>query len=258
MLQIVHQLLTGGQGTPSSSNIDDVHGWYEVLPQIQKAFPTIEEMNNFSHPRIFKSHATQAHSPQSDTARFVVVCRDPADVLVSYVKMKRALDSENPTQAEFVEMFTTDFYIYGTWWRSVASWWQVRQRVNVHFVFFEDLKNQFPAVLQGLAQFLGVAPTPEQIARISQNCSFEAMSGNLYFQPRSVGLVGQLAKGHADSDFKFINTGKIGTSKSLLTAEAREHIYRTCQRKILELAPDFPFNERYGHNFLPVVSDPVS
>ena len=37
--------------------------------------------------------------------------------------MKRALDRDNPTPEEFAELFATDFYLYGTWARSVASWY---------------------------------------------------------------------------------------------------------------------------------------
>jgi estrone sulfotransferase len=175
--------------------------------------------------RIFKSHAVFAHTPWSHAAKYVVVCRNPADALVSYIKMKRSLDRENPTQSEFTQLFKTDYYIYGTWWRSVAGWWQQRDLPNVHFVFFEDLKWRFSQMLESLSSFLNVHLAPEELTLVEHRCSFAVMQGRPYFQPRHLGKTATPGK---SSDFKFINEGKVGSAKEILGAEGRDEVATYC------------------------------
>ena len=59
--------------------------------------------------------------------------------------------------------------VYGPFWQHVKEAWELRHHPNLHFVFYENLKNNTKEELQKLNDFLGTNLTDEQLENVGIN-----------------------------------------------------------------------------------------
>ena len=127
MLQIVHQVATLGQGR--FDHVHDVAPWPDVPGPIPVAVPltTPTWRDAPTGLRPVKTHLTRASTPLTDDARYVVVVRDPKDVVVSSYHFVRgiALGPLMPSISTWVELFLSGQGFTpsgGPWPEHVAGW----------------------------------------------------------------------------------------------------------------------------------------
>jgi hypothetical protein len=245
-IAIVHQLLTQGKELGGHENIDDVYHWMEVSEQMRKAHPPVEELPTL--PRILKSHLLFSHLPFSSKGRYIYVCRDPVDCLISYSKMKQALDPQNPDLFAMKGLVLSGNFVYGGWAKHVAMWWDQRSQPNVLFLFFEDLKKDQLGSIRKIADFLGVPLGKDMERSVTEHTEFSYMKERRsVFNPRHIGLEAVEGSDAKRGTFDFVRKGKIGDD-GFLPAERLE-LYTHYQSELRKMESDFPMHERYMSGF---------
>lgn len=130
-------------------------------------------------PRTIKTHLPLSLLPPSlvDTAKVVYVARNPKDVIVSYHHHSRIMKGHDYVGSfdEFVQYFVDDDLLYGPYWLHLKEAWERRSHPNLHFVFYEDLKENPRGEIRALDAFLNTNLKEAQLERIVKHASFEEM-----------------------------------------------------------------------------------
>jgi len=180
MQQLVYEIINRGHGDLS----DKGHG------HLYAACPWIDALNSVSvedapligerPARIIKTHLPTTLCPYSDQAKYIYVTRHPVSCFASIVDYNRTLLGPlTPEIDKLVEWYCSDRMYWLPWPAHVAGWWQWAQsRQNVLFVHYEEIIQNFCAVLDKVTQFLGYQLTAAEISLISSKCSFKYMKQN--------------------------------------------------------------------------------
>ncbi|CAH1787149.1 unnamed protein product, partial [Owenia fusiformis] len=171
--------------------------WMHISQQIWSGEVTMAaEGNNpmreaemLPSPRLLTSHLSYNVMPESvqqGKCKVVVVQRNPKSVLNSRYKYETLVPErflEVPTFDTFLDSNLTDAQDRapnGTWLNHVSGWWQNRDKLkgNIHFLNYEDMVQDMPKVVTGLAKFLDKNLTQETINKISEYLKFENMKKN--------------------------------------------------------------------------------
>ncbi|XP_023741100.2 cytosolic sulfotransferase 5 [Lactuca sativa] len=213
----------------------------------QSAFPFLDThifldypITKFEHlpsPRMFATHfahsllPTSMSSPSS-TCKFVYVCRDPKDALISkWHFMSKLRSKELPPLSfnEAYELFCNGVSEYGPFWDHVLGYWKASQESpeKILFLKYEDMKKEPSVELKKLAAFMGMPFSAEEekggvVGEIVKLCSFENLS-NLEVNNEGGGaqkFTAQVVVENRD----FFRKGKVGDWKNYLTEEMRERI----------------------------------
>merc|ERR1712126_60582 len=132
--------------------------------------PHVDSLNiaeTMESPRLLKTHLPPDffQKPLGNTqAKFVVVMRNIKDNLVSYYHFymnNKTLGNLEGGFAEFFDLFRNKRLAWGDWFDMNVQWWALRDNPNLHFVKYEDLRNDVLAEIKKIAKFLGVNPTED-------------------------------------------------------------------------------------------------
>ncbi|XP_006815272.1 sulfotransferase 1C3-like [Saccoglossus kowalevskii] len=154
-----------------------------------------------------------------DTDLLVIyVVRNPKDVLVSLnhqINISPYRSSYESFQ-DILDDFMSGQTIQGEWPAHVTHWWIKKEKDNVLFLKYEDMKKDLEETVRAVCAFLGKTLTSELIQRISDECTFEAM------KKRKV--KDHLCKifGIDPSLSPFIRKGKVGGWKDHFTVAQNE------------------------------------
>ncbi len=194
MMNIVHQLLTGGD--PDFDSIYRVVPWPEFVerpgqPQ-QEVLARLEAMPAGTR-RAFKSHSAPPQLPfikagSGKDVKYIAVSRNPEEALVS---LKLFLEKHTDAfyamwQVPKAAMTRPDFPSFyrevleprgmqGALFGFLASWWPLRHEPNVLLMHFADMKKDLVGSLRKVAGFLGIEPGASQWAKIEAYASFKWM-----------------------------------------------------------------------------------
>ncbi|SLN63695.1 Sulfotransferase domain protein [Roseovarius albus] len=150
MQQIVHGLRTGG--------VMDFAEITEVVPWLELAHDMGVDINapQAAVPRAFKSHLNWENIPKG--GRYIVVLRDPLDAFVSLYKFLDGwhFESGSISLPDFAEYFLNR-EPSNNYWGHLSGWWEQRHNLKVMLLSFEDMKQDLPAVVKSVADFMGVA-----------------------------------------------------------------------------------------------------
>jgi hypothetical protein len=179
LLQIAVQIAHRGQA--EFDNIHSVVAWPDAAPPFQKRIiPLADDSPVRRAPtglRIIKTHLQQHLVPRSSEARYLVMVRDPKDVIVSGYHFIRSLLLAPliPRVRHWVELSLSGDLPSGSWARHVASYWRVRNVPNVLFLTYEDLSADPAAVIEKIARFMNVDLDPGQLGAVMRAATFEEM-----------------------------------------------------------------------------------
>jgi hypothetical protein len=194
MMNIVHQLLTGGD-----ESFDSIYGvvqWPEFVERPGQ--PPQEKLDRIAalptdRRRAIKSHGAPPELPfieagSGKDVRYVVVCRNPDEALVSFKifldqhtdafydlwKVPRAAMTRPDFGAFYREVYDPRG-MQGLLFGFLAAWWPLRHEKNVRLLHFADLKRDFAGSVRKVADFLGIAPSAPEWTRINEYTSFDWM-----------------------------------------------------------------------------------
>ncbi|XVE56769.1 hypothetical protein DITRI_Ditri04bG0037500 [Diplodiscus trichospermus] len=190
-------------------------------------------LDAFPSPRFLSTHMPYTLLPDFITSagcRFVYICRDPKDVLVStWHFMSKLRPKELPPLSleEAFELFCQGISHYGPYWDHVLGYWKasLESPEKILFLKYEELKEEPVVMVKRLADFLGHPFSLEEESKgmaqeIIKLCSFENLS-NYEVNRTSVQKVSREII--IDNRYYF-RKGKVGDSKNYLTAEMMQRL----------------------------------
>ncbi|MEM7132389.1 MAG: sulfotransferase domain-containing protein [Chloroflexota bacterium] len=236
MMQVVTQI--AGKGQAEFEHIHDIVPWPEnPQPQlVPLSVPTWKESP--TQMRAVKTHVEAEFVPYSEAAKYVVVMRDPKDVLVSSFFFS---DSIMPGLSSigigaWVDLFNKGEVPYGLWAEHIASFWPWRDRQNVLVLTFGEMKKDLAQVIQKVAELMQVELSDDEMALVLEKSSFQYMKANEdKFEPPTPMV---------NDKVELLRTGKKGEAAHHLTAEQLTSVDQAMKEHLDALRSDFPY-ERY-------------
>ncbi|KAL7617848.1 hypothetical protein Lser_V15G00578 [Lactuca serriola] len=204
----------------------------------QGAFPYLDiesyPPTDFTHlpaPRMFATHYPRTLLPPCITScKFVYICRDPKDVLISkwhFMSNQRSKDLPPFSLDEAFELFCQGISDFGPFWEHVLSYWwaSLESPDKILFLKYEEMMKQPEMALRNLAAFMGKPFTAEElekgvVEKIVELCSFENLS-NLEVNKKGVVKFGKVFE---VENRLFFRKGEIGDWKNYLSVEMKQRI----------------------------------
>lgn len=177
--------------------------------ELIKALPKPRLIKTHLNAKFFKRQLEGSHT----SPKFVVVIRNPKDVLVSYFHFHQKF--KNPfhgTWDQFFQLAQNKQLAYGDYYEHVLSWAQYQNHPNVLLVKYEDMKADPNAQIQRVAEFISKPINEEILHAIIQETSFESMKA------RSVDKYFTVVHGGMSFD-NFFRFGKVGGWKAYFSDE---------------------------------------
>ncbi|KAJ9560268.1 hypothetical protein OSB04_005428 [Centaurea solstitialis] len=214
------------------------HAPQTTFPNIEVSFDHTTDLTHLPAPRLFHTHLPRTLLPPSMTScKFVYICRDPKDVLISkwyFMNKIKSKDLAPLSMDEAFELFCQGVSEYGPLWDQALQYWRASldSPNKVLFLKYEELKKQPEVELRKLAAFIGHPFTVEEeekgvVEGIVKLCSFENLS-NL-----EVNKAGSNDYKVAEVDNSlFFRKGEIGDWKNYLSEEMKERIDRITNEKL--------------------------
>ncbi|KAG4211896.1 hypothetical protein ERO13_A02G130600v2 [Gossypium hirsutum] len=191
-------------------------------------------------PRLLSTHLPYSLFPEcmtDDTSacRFVYICRDPKDVLVSKWHFANKLRPKGvpPLSLEEVfDLFCKGVSHYGPFWDHVLGYWKasLESPKKVLCLKYEDVKKEPLGCLRKVANFLGVPFTPEEenkeiVEEIVKLCSFENMSN------QDVNKSDTRSQENPISNSDFFRKGEVGDWVNHLSPQMSEILDQITEQK---------------------------
>ena len=237
-LQVTHR------GAAEFEHVHDLVPWPDS-PDPKYAVPIEDERAWKSSPtglRVIKTHQQFDKIPYSEEAHYICVVRDPKDVCVSSYQFARAegMGPMTPSVETWVNYFLAPAFAFYPWPQFVDACWRARDRPNVLFLTYEEMKKDLPGAVRKIAALLGVELTGDEMQAVVRKSSFEYMKG--IEQKFETGMMVPWAKPRG----AMIRRGRHRGSDELLTPEQQQRIDDHCRAELKRLGCDFPYDEAFG------------
>ncbi len=238
MMQIALQIAHLGQA--EYDYIYDIVPWPDFLPGAAVDLKETPPPSPTGR-RVIKTHVPAQSVPINDVTKYIIVIRDPKEVLVSLYHFAPQsfafVGIQTGTPDYFVQKFVKNQVPGGWWAKHTASWWALRHKPNVHIVTFNDLKADPNGEIDRISEFLGIELSPEQREQVIEKSSFDYMKAiNHKFSP-IIGDTGMM---------EIVRKGKAETNTELFTAEHFAMVDMMCKRELESLDSDFPYDENFA------------
>ena len=240
-------------GLAEFDNIHSVVDWPDAATRFRKLIIPLANDSPVRHAptqlRIVKTHLEQRLVPYSREARYLVMVRDPKDVIVSGYHFVRSLllGPLMPSVRHWVELNLAGNLPSGSWASHLASYWRVRNEPNVLFLTYEDLSAHPAGVIGQIARFMNVDLDAGQLEAVTRAASFGEMRRlKEKFDPGRVVPWGKACS--------MLRNGRCGDAGELLGPELRQLIDEHSRTELRRLGCDFPYDLAYvkRQSILPV------
>ncbi len=257
-MQIAVQIAHLGQ--VSFEHIHDLVAWPETRARFGRsmAVPVTDEgpwRNSPTGLRVIKTHLPMDKVPYSTAARYICVVRDPKDVFVSSFHFVRdsMLGPLMPSRARWLENFLSPDTISGSWAVHLSSYWQARQRDNVLFLTYEEMRRDLPGTVQRIARLMNVTLAAEQFDAVVRHSSFGYM--------KQIGLkfdMSRVARRGKPTSGSMIRRGESGIADELLSISEQRRIDEYWCAQLARLGCDFPYAQAFGTGRILTPAAPLS
>ncbi|KAK9057434.1 hypothetical protein SSX86_022269 [Deinandra increscens subsp. villosa] len=183
--------------------------------------------------KLFPSSVTDP----SSTCKFVYVCRDPKDVLVSmwhFILKLRPKEMGPVSLDQMFQMFCEGVVEYGPYWDHVLGFWEacLKSPDKILFFKYEEIKRDPEAHVKKLAEFMGVPISAQEeengmAKKIAEFCSFEHLKS---LEVTKTGAY-KANNGLVVANNDFFRRGEVGDWKCHLTEEMKDRIDRISREK---------------------------
>jgi hypothetical protein len=234
-MQIAYQIANHGKG--EYEHIHDVVAWPDATKD-GVAVPLNHEMAlaSLTGYRVIKTHAEAQYVPYSPEAKYVCIVRDPKDVAVSgyYFFRDVELGFLIPSIKAWVELLMSDTSL--NWASFTHGYWLWRNRPNVLFLTFEEMKVDLNKTIQQIADLMGITLSAEELEKITYLSSYQYMKTiDHKFYP---GKIAPLASPKGS----MIRSGKKDSSGELINKKQQADIDDHSKKSLLKLGSDFPYD----------------
>ncbi|XP_063321401.1 cytosolic sulfotransferase 3-like [Pelmatolapia mariae] len=190
-------------------------------------------------PRLIKTHLPVQFVPKSfweQRCRVVYVARNAKDNAVSYFHFER-MNGGMPEPGDwstFLQDFMAGKKVFGSWYDHVNGWWEKKQTYsNFHYMFYEDLIEDYEKEIDRLCSFLGLSPSVEEKERVRASVTFDSMKQNKMTNYSTVPVMNQEVS-------PFMRKGKVGDWKNHFTVAQNEQFDEDYKKKMKY--PDLKFH----------------
>ncbi|KAM3592454.1 uncharacterized protein V6R79_019176 [Siganus canaliculatus] len=134
-------------------------------------------------PRLIKTHLPIQLVPPAfweNKVKTIYVARNAKDNLVSYYHF----DCMNLTQPDpgpwdgYIKKFMQGELSWGSWYDHVKGYWAEREKRNILYIFYEDMKENPRREVERIAKYLDLNVSDEVLTRIVELTSFKNMKDN--------------------------------------------------------------------------------
>ncbi|CAL8122462.1 unnamed protein product [Orchesella dallaii] len=184
-------------------------------------------VDHLETPRFIKTHLHYSLLPTAmkneQSPKMIYVTRNPKDACISLYHHFCLMDGYGGSLEDFVNCFVEDTVFCGPYWTHVREYWEIKDRPNVLFLKYEDMKKDLPSVIRQTANFLGVTLTDEKVERLTDHLSFESMRKNPAVNYEDI--VCNMRNLHGSyHESKFMRKGKVDSWKDEMTPEMVEKL----------------------------------
>ncbi len=118
--------------------------------------------------RVIRSSLPAAFVPYSDKAAYIVVMRDPKEVMVSSYYFMLGLFGllDHISLEQWLELFTSESFPAGPWAAHTHSYWSMLDRPNVLILHFAEMRKNLPGTVELVAELMGVPLDEEQLTAV--------------------------------------------------------------------------------------------
>ncbi len=178
-------------------------------------------------PRTFKTHGSSTLCPRG--ARYIYVARDPRDSfysLYSFIHdlfdLQEWVPPDEFFQSYYVERFGTGHDI-GNVWEHFLDWHRLRDRML--WLHYEDLLEDLPRCLRGIADFMQVELDDKHLQLVLQRSSIDSMrSIASKLNPSPGNYVGKLVVEFGADTRKYAKTLKHGKMRRGVAGDGRKNL----------------------------------
>ncbi|KAK3011914.1 hypothetical protein RJ639_013007 [Escallonia herrerae] len=217
------------------------HDCFPMLDSYIYQGDSITHLELLPSPRLFASHMALDLFPKSVLAsgcKFVYICRDPKDVLISkwhFMNKLRVKELAPLTLPEAYELFCQGVSEFGPFWDHVLGYWKASLELpdKILFLKYEDMKREPSVHLKRLAEFMGQPFSMEEekkglVEEILKLCSFENLSN---LEVNKAGIQ-HFSDQLVIENRHFFRKGQIGDWENHLTEEMKNRIDRITEQKL--------------------------
>ncbi|CAJ0968594.1 unnamed protein product [Ranitomeya imitator] len=134
-------------------------------------------------PRLVKTHLPYELVPESfwkEKCKTIYVARNAKDNAVSYYffDVMNKTQPDPGTWEEYVQKFLKGDVAWGSWFDHVLGWWKAREKHEILYMFYEDMKEDPKREIRKVMKFLGKKLSEESVEKIYKHTSFSAMKEN--------------------------------------------------------------------------------
>ena len=216
----------------------------EVFPYIEFSLPGecsgLEVMKTLPKPRLIKTHLPVSFfkrqlESQSTCPKFVVVMRNPKDVLTSYYHFHKSWPGEFCFPKDwdyFYGMFKEQRLGNGDCFDHMLGWWNYRKHPRVLVVKYEDMKKDAKGHIQKVGEFLGSPNySNEDLDKLVDETSFKTMKS----RPIKKTFQTDFISGPSG----FFRKGIVGSWKELFQAEQEEYVDKRVRSELNSVGISF-------------------
>jgi len=201
-MQEIVWLLRHGPGSADTRT----QSFEEVFPFLEFSADGISGLERIKHiadPKLIKTHLyAQFYKRQltgtSTCPKFIVVLREPRDLLVSYYKFYLMYGPPWKYTSDWnywFGMFRERRLNFGDYFEHALGWWKYKDHPNILIIKYEDMKKDSCAAIRAVADFLRIPADDATIQTIAHESSFKSMKARGMSKTSSV-MVNQMETGN--------------------------------------------------------------
>lgn len=141
----------------------------------------MKKAKNLPSPRHLKSHLSAGLLPKqvwTVKPKIIYVARGTKDLAISFYHHYVHMQGYKGTLDEFLEAFLQDKLLYAPYHNHVKDFQFLQNEENILFITFEEMKSDLMAVLRKTAEFLGKNYSDDELRRLEDHLTFDAMKTN--------------------------------------------------------------------------------
>ncbi|KAI1303663.1 Amine sulfotransferase [Halotydeus destructor] len=176
-VQQICTLLFNNGTTGSSDTVGETIN--NLSPIVDYEVPKVKVMKR---PGIIKTHLDFLRAPWNPKAKYIVVIRNPKDVMISHFFYKKNFGLKmnvSVAVSDYTEYFLTESSNYGNYFQWYLSWLPAFCRKNVLLVVYEEMIEDSRREIIKMANFLGVDYDEQLIDTVLEKSSKKYMKKQL-------------------------------------------------------------------------------
>lgn len=233
------------RGTAQFSHIHDLVPWVEFPDRFRYTVALSDALwrSSPTQLRVIKTHLPIGRIEYNDQARYIWVVRDPKDVFVSSYHFLRSI-MLGPLMLpleEWLDIYLSEDTFNGSWAEHLHSGWQRRDRANVLFLTYEEMKADRPEAIDRIAALMNVDLSADERDSVAALSSYEHMK-SISHKFDTIGI----SPPWIDPRGTMVRRGRAGGSAELLSPQQQRRIDDYWRGELARLGSDFPYDRHFG------------